>query len=126
MNDILRGHVTPQSTPGPLALHRLSFSSLVISGWLVCFLAAPSFAEDVPPRVLGYERVYASPDANPVAAGQLLLGELNCTACHVAPEALSTQIQHKSPPILDTVTSRVRPEYLLQIGRAHVLTPVTQ
>jgi mono/diheme cytochrome c family protein len=101
----------PQSTADPFALHRLSLSFLM-SGVLVFFSAAASTAADTPPRVLGYERAYVAPNANFGAAGQLLLGELNCTACHTATDTSATQIQRKSPPILDTVTSRVRPEYL--------------
>jgi mono/diheme cytochrome c family protein len=81
--------------------------------WLCSQLfAETSFAADAPPRVLGYERVYSTSDVNHVAAGQLLLGELNCIACHTTTDTTAAHIQRKSPPILDTVTSRVRPEYL--------------
>ncbi|HEY2411599.1 MAG TPA: PA14 domain-containing protein [Pirellulaceae bacterium] len=102
----------PQSTPDPFSLRRISLCRFLMWGFLLSLSAAATSAADAPPRVLGYERVYASPDANGVAAGQLLLGELNCTACHAAPEAAATQIDRKSPPILDTVASRVRLEYL--------------
>jgi mono/diheme cytochrome c family protein len=74
----------------------------------------PLAAADVPPRVIGYERVYAADGANPVAAGQLLLGELNCTSCHQADASLATTIQKKPAPVLNTVTSRVQPQYLLK------------
>lgn len=76
------------------------------------WLSAWSSAADVPPRVLGFDRAYATPEANHVAAGQLLLGELNCTSCHAASEAPAQQIQKKPAPILDTLASRVKPEYL--------------
>ncbi|HMC10210.1 MAG TPA: PA14 domain-containing protein, partial [Pirellulaceae bacterium] len=71
-------------------------------------------AEDAPPRVLGFERMYAAAEGDTVAAGQLLLGELNCTSCHRADPSLATAIQRKPAPILDTVCSRVKPQYLLK------------
>jgi mono/diheme cytochrome c family protein len=71
-------------------------------------------AAEVPPRVIGFERFYAASDSDAVAAGQLLLGELNCTSCHVADAALARHIQRKPAPVLDSVGSRVKPQYLLQ------------
>jgi mono/diheme cytochrome c family protein len=114
VNDIPSEYVMPQSTPDPFVPRWLAILSLVISGCLSCFIGTASIAADAPPRVLGYERAYTSSDTNRVVAGELLLGELNCTACHAitGAAALATQIQRKSPPILDKVTSRVRPEYL--------------
>src|SRR5688572_2177829 len=66
-----------------------------------------------PPRVMGFERQYAAGN-DFVAAGKLLLGELNCTSCHQADPSLATAIQHKPAPVLDTVGSRVQPQYLLK------------
>ena len=82
----------------------------------VVILAAEtaSFAADSHPRVIGFERFYAGDKAGAVAGGQLLLGELNCTSCHQADKALETYIQKKQAPVLDTVGSRVRPNYLLK------------
>jgi mono/diheme cytochrome c family protein len=79
-------------------------------------LAVASFAAamDAAPRVIGYERFYAQPDSDLVAAGQLLLGELNCTSCHAAEASLADRIQRKAAPVLDTVGSRVRSAYLLK------------
>src|SRR5436190_9996920 len=81
-------------------------------GFWAVSLAACLPAADVPPRVLGFDRAYTTPDANRVAAGQLLLGELNCTSCHVASEAAAQRIQRKAAPVLDTLATRVKPEYL--------------
>src|SRR5262245_4644247 len=73
-----------------------------------------SEAADVPPRVIGFERFYAPATSDEVSAGQLLLGELNCTSCHAADPSLASQIQRKQAPVLDTVCSRVKPQYLLK------------
>jgi len=73
-----------------------------------------SRAADAPPRVLGFERAYADSENDAVAAGQLLLGELNCTSCHQADDALANVVQRKPAPVLDTVGSRVHPQYLLR------------
>jgi len=70
--------------------------------WTVC-MAAWSPAADVPPRVLGFDRAYAAPEAKRVVAGQLLLGELNCTSCHAASEAAAQQIQRKTAPVLEYI-----------------------
>jgi mono/diheme cytochrome c family protein len=81
--------------------------------------AASVTAQEKPsphPRVLGFERFYAQGDsATPHAAlegGLLLLGELNCTSCHAAGDALVGRVVKKQAPILSEVGSRVRPEYL--------------
>jgi mono/diheme cytochrome c family protein len=78
-------------------------------------LALPAFATaaDAPPRVIGFERFYAA-EGDAVAAGQLLLGELNCTSCHQADPSLASLVQKKQAPVLDSVCSRVKPPYLLK------------
>src|SRR4051794_7788243 len=73
----------------------------------------PLSAAETSPRIPGFERAYAE-GKNDVAAGQLLLGELNCTSCHQAVASLASAIQRKPAPVLDTVCSRVKPQYLLQ------------
>jgi mono/diheme cytochrome c family protein len=85
-----------------------------IVGLVVGLVTLPALADDVPPRILGYERVYADAKNADVAAGQLLLGELNCTSCHQADASLDSQIQRKPAPVLDSVCSRVKSEYLLK------------
>ena len=80
--------------------------ALLFSGWAA--------AADVPPRVIGFERAYSQAGKDNVAAGQLLLGELNCTSCHQADPALATAVQKKQAPVLDSVCSRVKPQYLLK------------
>jgi len=84
--------------------------SFALLSFAIPVLAA---ADDVPPRVIGYERFYAT-EGDAVAAGQLLLGELNCTSCHQADQSLAEAIQKKQAPVLDSVCSRVKPQYLLK------------
>ena len=83
------------------------------NGLVTALVASIALAADVPPRVIGYERAYAQSEAS-VAAGQLLLGELNCTSCHQADASLAAAVQRKQAPVLDTVCSRVKPQYLLK------------
>src|SRR5436189_2202563 len=88
---------------------------LLCFAWIIwAAIWLESRAEDAPPRVLGFERMHAAAGSDAIAAGQLLLGELNCTSCHQADPSLSTVIQRKPAPILDTVCSRVKPQYLMK------------
>lgn len=84
------------------------------SALLVAFLAHTSLAAEAHPRIAGFERFYLAGNADAVASGQLLLGELNCTSCHQADAALAGYIERKRAPVLDTVGSRVKPQYLLK------------
>lgn len=66
------------------------------------------------PIVPGFERFYseAKSDAELLAAGKLLLGELNCIACHKADDAVTKSPTAKRSPILDGVGSRARVKFL--------------
>ncbi|MBI1903928.1 MAG: c-type cytochrome [Planctomycetia bacterium] len=64
------------------------------------------------PVVAPYERLAADPKAGQAALGRLLLGELNCVACHEPPAAAAAHLAPKAAPILDQVGGRVRPEAL--------------
>lgn len=66
------------------------------------------------PIIPSFERFYASTGADSAAGGRLLLGELNCVACHAADEPTSRQLTTRQSPILDTVGQRVHPEYLIK------------
>src|SRR5262245_27811821 len=83
---------------------------------LCCALLLAHFnlADDAPPRVIGFERFYAAPGSDALAAGNLLLGELNCTSCHQTENGSTPEIQKKPAPVLDSVCSRVKPQYLLK------------
>lgn len=102
--------------------------------WLLCLIALASLGRNVlaqnkpspHPRVLGFERFYYDPKADAVQGGLLLLGELNCTSCHAAEDALATSVVKKQAPILDEVGSRVKPEYLAKfLADPHATKPGT-
>ncbi|MCG8650374.1 MAG: PA14 domain-containing protein, partial [Pirellulales bacterium] len=81
-------------------------------------------AEARRPIVPGYERLHGS--SADVAGGRVLLGELNCTACHQAETALVKMIQPKQAPILDRVGTRVHPEWLVRyLANPHQVKPGT-
>lgn len=46
--------------------------------------------------------------------GQVLIGELGCTACHAAGELVEARVHHRRAPDLTNVGARVRPDYLLR------------
>ena len=88
-----------------------------------CWLALGSSVEaDEPgarPIVAGFERFHAEAGGDDAAGGRLLLGELNCVACHRGAEAPLSPVAAKRAPILDEVGSRVQLDHL----RAYLLDP---
>lgn len=80
----------------------------------VAMLAAECVSADVAPRVIGFERFPPAGEGEQITAGELLLGELNCTSCHAAGPQLAGRVERKPAPVLDTVGQRVRPQYLLK------------
>ena len=93
-------------------------SRLLIACWPLVLLAGspPGVAGAEPeatrPIVAGFERYGQDPQIGPALAGQLLLGELNCTSCHRPEAAAAAYVDRKQAPILDGVGARVRPAYL--------------
>ena len=63
------------------------------------------------PRVPAYQRFHQQ-GTQPVEAGSLLLGELNCTSCHEVSDAWAERLPVKTAPVLDQVGSRVRPQFI--------------
>ncbi len=51
--------------------------------------------------------------------GEILLGELNCVACHAATDSVKARLASKDPPLLTEAGSRITPQYL----RAFLLNP---
>ena len=78
----------------------------VAVGMLLCGLTLAA----QPPIVPGYNRLKDEGKASQVQLGQVLLGELNCTQCHAAPEA--KKILTKGAPDLSNVGARLTPQYL--------------
>ncbi|MEY4179473.1 MAG: hypothetical protein RLY70_3047 [Planctomycetota bacterium] len=62
--------------------------------------------------ISSFERFYTAEDSDLTRGGQLLIGELNCVACHAAEGPLANGVAAKKAPILDNVGKRVRPEFL--------------
>ena len=75
----------------------------------VLFGAAMLAAES--PRVPAYQRLHLE-GKQPVEAGSLLLGELNCISCHQVSDAWRKRLPVKTAPVLDEVGSRVRPQFV--------------
>ena len=88
-----------------------------VAHWLLpalVMLAASGLAQDKPsphPRVLGFERFYADEKADAASGGMLLLGDLNCTSCHAADDALAAHVVKKQAPIIDEVGGRAKAAY---------------
>lgn len=80
--------------------------------WWAELLAAASRPPHVPALSAGLE-------LDGLSSGELLLGELNCTACHHAPAELLARLHPKPAPRLERVASRLHPEYV----RAWLLDP---
>lgn len=68
-------------------------------------------ADDTTPFVVGFERFARHDDIDATTAGQLLVTELSCTACHASNvEALSPKLG----PTLGAAGSRVQPKWIEQ------------
>src|SRR5215210_7143627 len=79
-----------------------------------CASMAAAPAPAVPPVVAGYHRLKDDPKAGgAAAAGELLLAELNCTACHKPQEdAASQRVGPKGAPDLASLGGRRTPQWL--------------
>ena len=78
------------------------------------------------PIIPSFERFYSATGADPAAGGRLLLGELNCVACHQADQAFAQHLTSRQAPILDEVGKRIHPEYLLKyLANPHGTKPGT-
>ena len=98
-----------------------------------------SFAADLNhPRIPGFDRFYAAPPAktpdddaepiqlDPITGGRILLGELNCTSCHVAGDLYKSVVSPKRAPILDNIGSRVKVDWLrMYLANPNAVKPGT-
>jgi mono/diheme cytochrome c family protein len=91
------------------------------SGWIVAeiFLGALMLANAIaqPSAVVVRGLEAGAPD---VDRGEMLLSELNCTACHAAAPAVIARLAPASAPLLGTAAARMRADYL----RAFIRDPV--
>ncbi|NND97872.1 MAG: DUF1080 domain-containing protein [Pirellulaceae bacterium] len=82
-------------------------------------------AEARRPIVPAFERFHSAA-GDGVNGGRLLLSELNCVACHAAPEQLASLVQPKKAPNLDKVGERVHPEWMMKyLADPHAVKPGT-
>ncbi len=100
---------------------------------LACWLAASSWtgrsvAAEPPgrPIVPGFERFHSDPVAGDSTGGRLLLGELNCTACHKGDDAPLAPVARRQAPILDRAGARVKVDHLRAfLSDPHAVKPGT-
>ena len=103
--------------PAELRSARKSFATLA-AGFCGLFLAGACSPVSDPPKspshpvVVGFERFHRNGDTDGLHGGEILLGELGCTHCHVADEAVAQRVIPRQAPILDVVGGRVRLTYL--------------
>jgi mono/diheme cytochrome c family protein len=105
------------------SLDRLHWCGVIALG--IGFLAlVPHVGAGEPfPIVAGFERFGRSEEGHSPHAGQLLLTELNCTACHSSPDPLLTP---KLAANLDGIGSRTNAEWLMSFLMApHQAKPGT-
>lgn len=82
--------------------------------------SAPARPAFTPPVVAGYHRLKNDAKTPDAVAGELLLAELNCTACHKPDGAAAAErLRPKGAPDISAVGSRVTPRWL----RSYLATP---
>ncbi len=74
-------------------------------------------ADRAAPVVAGFERLKSEGKADPAVLGEVLLGELNCLACHTAEK--QQHVQSKGAPDLSAIGARVTPQWI----QAYLLSP---
>lgn len=79
------------------------------TAWLLAGLS-DLYAAGKAPVVPAFERFHASGMGDPVKAGRLLLGELNCASCHQADAA--HDVLPRKAPNLDHIAQRVKRSFL--------------
>ncbi len=101
------------------------FGRGVIAGcFFTVLLSSATLAAQSPPIVPGYEQLEHAPKPPDAASsGELLLGELNCTACH---QTDSPRIDRKGAPDLSAAGSRITSQYLRTfLSDPHAIKPGT-
>ena len=87
-------------------------------------LAVPTTEPHAMPLVPGYQVLKDSGKMDIAAQGELLLGELNCIACHTA--GLQSRINPKGAPDLTEAGLRITPQYLRHyLSNPHQIKPGT-
>ncbi|TWT34480.1 c-type cytochrome [Blastopirellula retiformator] len=108
-------------------MHRAYTRSLFVCSLFFGSLATSLSAEEASsPFIPGYERFHAAAPQGDVEGGRLLIGELNCVACHAADAKTLASLDSKSAPDLSQVGSRIRPSYYAEyLADVHAGKPGT-
>lgn len=77
-----------------------------------CSSGPPTPTSPARPLVAGFERFHRNADSDRLHGGEILLGELGCTHCHQAGDAVAQRVIPRQAPLLDSVGGRVRLTYL--------------
>ena len=97
-----------------------SFSAPIRSAAILLALSVPAVTTFAAPVVPGIKH----PDS--AGAGELLISELNCTACHSADAASAARLGNKPAPNLAAVGERIAGSYLAEyLSNPHGSRPGT-
>ena len=80
--------------------------------WLAAQLAMSDGRAASPEVAVPAFQRFAGGPVKGVSSGELLLGELNCVACHKPSDAVRRRLDSKQPPLLGSVANRVTEAYL--------------
>jgi mono/diheme cytochrome c family protein len=110
-----RGEPFRRSCPG-----RCRWASLAIAALALLNATLAIGAALTPPAAV----VVGAPEAqvDGVALGEVLLGELNCVACHAAEPSVKDRLKSKQPPLLGEAGARLLPGYV----RAYLAGPLAE
>lgn len=79
----------------------------------LCYLwNASMVVQAAPPTLPGYAHLLNHSDISSSQRGELLLGELQCVACHETDPASADRIWVRQAPDLSAIGSRVTPQFL--------------
>ncbi|MCA9173455.1 MAG: c-type cytochrome [Planctomycetales bacterium] len=99
--------------PWKLAIfgNRSSRNPLQVAPLLLLLTVCAARAEGVEPFVAGFDRFHLGSPNEP-SGGDLLLTELNCTACHGVPSEHQTRLAPKLAPVLTGAGKRLRGDWI--------------
>jgi mono/diheme cytochrome c family protein len=95
----------------------MNVSVFLVCATLLAPQAAASSTAAGPDHALvaAFERLHGTKSLDDAAGGRLLLGELNCSSCHVLDAGLKDFITPKTAPVLTGVGDRIRAEWFRKL-----------
>src|SRR5688572_21240841 len=81
-------------------------------GVIIAMAINAAEAAERPPMVLGYQQLLHAPGGAHAEAGEVLLAELSCLACHSDDSKLPAALAWKPGPNLSAVGDRLRADYI--------------